>query len=145
MTLRRSALLTCAIALTLFVSRVAHAQGGPGGMRPQGPPPTPKAAAVVDLTGNWVSLIDDEWRWRMITPAKGDVSFVPVNAEGRRIANNWDPAKDEADGNGCRAFGAAGIMHLPARLHITWSDEKTLEIDIDAGTQKRVFHFDGSK
>jgi hypothetical protein len=145
MTLRRSAPLACAIALTLLVSRVAGAQAGPGGMRPQGPPPTPQAAAAVDLTGNWVSLIDDEWRWRMITPAKGDVSFVPVNAEARRIANNWDPAKDEAEGNACRAFGAAGIMHLPTRLHITWSDEKTLEIDTDAGTQKRRFHFDGSR
>jgi len=113
-------------------------------MRPQGPPPTPQAAEVVDLTGNWVSLIDDEWRWRMITPAKGDVSFVPVNAEARRIANHWDPAKDEAEGNACRAFGAAGIMHLPTRLHVSWSDEKTLEIDTDAGTQKRLFHFDGS-
>src|ERR1700722_19495367 len=109
MTLRRSVLMTCAMALTVLVPGAAHAQAGPGGMRPQGPPPTPKAAAVVDLTGNWVSIIDDEWRWRMITPAKGDVSFVPVNAEARRITNSWDPAKDEAEGNACPALGAAGI------------------------------------
>ena len=108
--------LAGALSLGLLVSHRTFAQGGPGGMRPQGPPPTPKAAALVDLTGNWVSLIDDEWRWRMITPAKGDFSFLPLNPEGRRIAGVWDPANDEAEGNACRAFGAAGIMHLPTRL-----------------------------
>jgi hypothetical protein len=138
-------LIAGALALAPLGSSSAFAQGGPGGLRPQGPPPTPKAAALVDLTGNWVSIIDDEWRWRMITPAKGDFSFLPLNAEARRIAGAWDPAKDEADGNACRAFGAAGIMHLPTRLRIGWADDKTLEIDTDAGTQKRLLHFDGSK
>lgn len=123
----------------------ALAQGRAGSQPPFGPSPAAKAVALLDLPGYWVSIIDDEWRWRMITPAKGDVSFVPVNAEARRITNSWDPAKDEAEGNSCRAFGAAGIMHLPTRLHITWADDKTLEIDTDAGMQKRLFHFDGSK
>jgi len=137
--------LAGALSLGLLVSNRTFAQGGPGGMRPPGPPPTPKAAALVDLTGNWVSLIDDEWRWRMITPAKGDFSFLPLNAEARRIAGAWDPANDEAQGNACRAFGAAGIMHLPTRLRISWADDKTLEIDTDAGTQKRLLHFGGSQ
>jgi hypothetical protein len=137
-------LLLWILVLTLFAP-VAAAQGRTASQPPPGLPPTPKAAAVLDITGNWVSLIDDEWRWRMITPAKGDVSFVPVNGEGRRVTNVWDSAKDEAEGNACRAFGAAGIMHLPTRLRISWADEKTLEIDTDAGTQKRLLHFDGSK
>lgn len=109
------------------------------------PTPTPKAGALIDLTGYWVSLIDDEWRWRMMTPPKGDLSFVPLNAEGRRVAGLWDPAADEAAGNQCKVYGAAGIMRLPERLHITWADDNTLEIDIDAGMQKRLLHFDGSK
>src|SRR5579863_5991226 len=135
----RELLLACTLALTALISyRPVLAQAPPGGMRPQGPPPTPRAAAMVDITGNWVSIIDDEWRWRMITPAKGDFSFLPLNAEARRIAANWDPAKDDADGNACRAFGAAGIMHLPTRLHILWTDDKTLGIDADTGTQKRL-------
>ena len=106
---------------------------------------TPKAGALIDLTGYWVSIIDDEWRWRMITPAKGDFSFVPLNAEGRRVASAWDPARDEADGDQCKAYGAAGLMRLPERLRITWLDDKTLQLETDAGMQKRLFHFDGSK
>ena len=132
--------LTVFCALLLFAGRTT-AQSRPANQ----PPSSAKSAATVDLTGYWVSVIDDEWRWRMITPAKGDTSFVSLNAEGRRVTNNWDPAKDEAEGNDCRAFGAAGIMRLPTRLHVTWADEKTLEIDTDAGMQKRLFHFDGSK
>ena len=133
------------LALVLLTPTHAAFAQGRAGQPPLGPPPAPKAGALLDLTGYWVSIINDEWRWRMITPAKGDVSFVPVNAEGRRVTNVWDPAKDEADGNSCRAFGAAGIMHLPTRLHITWADDKTLEIETDAGAQKRLLHFDGSK
>ncbi|HTZ99692.1 MAG TPA: hypothetical protein VMB02_05125 [Candidatus Aquilonibacter sp.] len=139
----------CAALAVVFaassVGGVARAQqtGGAGTQRQ--PTRTPKASATIDLTGYWVSLVDDEWRWRMMTPPKGDFSFVPLNAEGRRVAGLWDPAADEAAGNQCRAFGAAGIMRLPERLHIAWADDNTIEIDIDAGTQKRLLHFDGSK
>src|SRR6266436_8798223 len=64
-------------------------------------PNTPKAAAPEDLTGYWVSLVTEDWIYRMITPAKGDYESVPLNAEGKRVADNWDPSKDEADGNSC--------------------------------------------
>jgi hypothetical protein len=141
---RNTLLFIFCVVAPLASAGSASAQG-PAGQRSPGPPPTAKSSATVNLTGYWVSLIDDEWRWRMITPAKGDMSFVPLNPEGRRVANAWDPAKDEADGNTCRAFGAAGIMHLPTRLHITWVDDNTLEIDTDAGTQKRLLQFRGSK
>lgn len=140
---RFCALVIVALCPLTASIRVAQAQGMAAGQ--QKPASAPKAKALIDLTGYWVSLIDDEWRWRMMTPAKGDFSFVPLNAEGRRVAGLWDPAADEAAGNQCRAFGAAGIMRLPERLHISWADENTLEIDIDAGTQKRLLHFDGSK
>lgn len=113
------------------------------GRGPGGPPLPPKAAAVIDITGYWVSLVNEDWRWRMLTPPKGDFSSVPLNAEGRRVANLWDPAKDEADGSQCKAYGAAGLMRLPARLHITWADDRTLQIDTDAGQQTRLLHFDG--
>ena len=105
------------------------------------PPQVPKAAAPWDPTGYWVALVSDEWRYRMITPPKGNVDYVPVNAAGRGAANNWDPAKDEAAGEQCKAYGAGGIMRLPVRLHITWQDDRTLKMDIDAGTQTRTLHF----
>src|SRR5205814_502279 len=53
----------------------------------------------------------------------------------------WDPAKDQAAGEQCRAYGAANIMRVPGRLHITWENDTTLRIDTDAGTQTRLFHF----
>jgi hypothetical protein len=112
---------------------------GPGGRG--GPPSTGKAGAVIDLTGNWVSIIDEDWRWRMVTPPKGDYASVPLNTDGRKMADAWDPAKDEQQGNQCRAYGAAGIMRLPTRLRISWPDDQTMKIDTDAGEQTRLLHF----
>src|SRR5439155_612050 len=66
---------------------------------------------------------------------------VPMTAQARKIADAWDPAADEASGNQCKAYGAAAIMRLAARFHITWQDENTLRIDSDAGMQSRLFHF----
>lgn len=111
------------------------------------PPPrlSPKAGAVIDLTGYWVSIVDEDWTWRETTPAKGDYGSIPLNAEGMRLADAWDPDKDKAEGNECRAYGAANIMRIPERLHITWADDNTLQVETDAGMQKRLFHFDGSK
>jgi hypothetical protein len=128
------------VLASAFVLSVAATLGAQRGAAPA-PPPTPKANAPWDPTGYWVALVSDEWRYRMITPPKGNVDYVPVNAEGRGAANNWDPAKDEAAGEQCRAYGAGGIMRLPVRLHITWQDDRTLKIDIDAGTQSRALHF----
>lgn len=105
------------------------------------PPPTARAAAPIDVTGHWVSLITDDWVYRMITPAKGDVSYVPLNAEGRRIAEAWDPARDQGAGEQCKGYAAPAIMRLPSRVHITWQDDNTLKLDIDTGMQTRVFHF----
>jgi hypothetical protein len=77
----------------------------------------------------------------MVTPAKGDYASITLTPAGRAIADAWDPAKDEAAGEQCRAYGAAGIMREPGRLHITWADENTLKIDLDYGTQTRLLHF----
>ncbi|MGA2719534.1 MAG: hypothetical protein ABSF78_11275 [Candidatus Acidiferrales bacterium] len=104
-----------------------------------------KDSAVIDLTGYWVSIVDEDWRWRMVTPAKGDYASIPLNAEGKKVADSWDLAKDEAEGNQCRPYGAAALMRLPTRLHVTWKDDNTLQIDTDAGTQSRLLHFDGPK
>jgi hypothetical protein len=114
---------------------------GQAGRGPGAPPQSPKAAAPIDLTGYWVSIITEDWRYRMVTPAKGDYMSVPITLESKKVADAWDPAKDEAAGEQCKSYGAAALMRLPERVHITWPDDDTLRLDTDAGTQTRLFHF----
>jgi hypothetical protein len=132
--------------LVVLLPAVAFAQGRGGGTGQGGgaPQQTGRAGAIHDLTGYWVSVIAEHWHLRMMVPPKGDFTLVPVNAEARRVANTWDPAKDEAAGEACRAYGAPTIMRVPGRLHITWADDSTLKIDTDAGTQTRLLHFGGA-
>jgi len=99
---------------------------------------TPRNAAPIDLTGYWVAVVSEDWRHRMATARKGDFESVPLNAEGRRVANEWDLAADNAAGLQCKAFGVGGLMRQPGRLHITWADDDTLQIDFDAGSQTRL-------
>ena len=139
----RGLVLVSVLAATVWLAPGLDAQRGRGG-QPAGPPPVPRAAAPVDLTGYWVALVTDDWRWRMVTPPKGDVLYLPVNAEGRRAAEAWDPAKDEAAGEQCKGYGAPSLMHLPGRLHITWQNDTTLVVEADAGTQTRTLHFGGA-
>jgi hypothetical protein len=120
----------------LCASFLPAQRGGRGG-----PPATPKQAAAIDLTGYWVSVITEDWKFRMVTPRKGIYETLTLNAEGRRVGDTFDPAKDEAAGEQCRAYGAANIMRLPGRLHITWETDTTLRVDTDTGTQTRLFHF----
>ena len=108
-------------------------------------PPTPRTSAPIDMTGYWVSIVAEDWRWRMITPPKGDFSGVPLNAEGQKIMNAWDPVKDEAAKEECKSYGAANIMRVPERLRITWQDDNTLKVETDAGTQTRIFHFNATQ
>jgi hypothetical protein len=115
------------------------AQGGRGGAPP--PPSPPRTAAPIDITGYWISLVTEDWRYRQFTPPKGDYESVPIGPAGKKAADAWDPAKDEAAGEQCKAYGAAGIMRMPTRLHITWQDDNTLKLEIDAGTQTRIFRF----
>jgi hypothetical protein len=111
----------------------------------RGPAIPPRQAAPIDMTGYWVSVVTEDWRFRMVTPPKGNYSGVPLNAEGRKLADTWDPAKDEAAGNQCRAYGAPGLMRVPGRLHITWDNDTTMKIETDAGTQTRLYHFGGKE
>ncbi len=104
-------------------------------------PRAPRAAAPIDLTGYWVSIVTQDWRWRMVTPAKGDYQGIQMTPEGRKIADAWDPARDEAAGEQCKSYGAAALMSVPGRLHITWQDDSTLKVDADAGTQTRLLRF----
>ena len=102
---------------------------------------TPKEAAPIDLTGYWVSIVSEDWRFRMMTPPKGDYPNFLLTPEGTKLANAWDPAKDEASKDHCKAYGAPNIMRVPGRFHITWADDRTLKIETDAGMQTRLLRF----
>lgn len=106
------------------------------------PPPIPgRAGAPVDPTGTWVSVVSEDWRWRMTTPLKGDAASIPYKPAARRLIDAWDPEKDLVAGLQCKAYGAPAIMRLPGRVRISWQDENTLKIELDQGHQTRLFHF----
>jgi len=161
----RNSLVTVVCALFICGVRL-QADPQAQGRGQAAPPPTAKAMAPIDLTGYWTAMVTEDWHVRMLVPAKGDfgsgvagtienpgVGFVgagpnpsaqgniPYTVAGARMAMAWDPAKDEAEGNACKAYGAAGIMRQPTHLHITWQDDNPLKIDADYGTQTRLFHF----
>jgi hypothetical protein len=77
----------------------------------------------------------------MVTPAKGDYASIPITLEAKRVGDAWDPAKDEAAGEQCKAYGAPAIMSVPTRLRISWQDDNTLQVETDSGTQTRRFLF----
>jgi hypothetical protein len=132
-------MLVLMLAMAVVGAGPAFAQqGGRGG----GPPATPRAAAPIDLTGTWVSVVTEDWRWRMLVPRPGDYASVPLTAEGRAVADTWTPEQLATDG--CRPYGAAAIMRVPGRLQIAWEDDTTLRIDTDAGQQTRLFRFGAS-
>lgn len=129
---------TFALTIALALPVVGLAQrGGRGG----GAALDAKAAAPIDLTGYWVSIVNEDWRFRMVVPPAGDYMGVPMTVEARKVADAWDPDKDEASGERCKFYGAPALLRVPGHLHITWQDDKTMRLDTDAGTQTRIFHF----
>jgi hypothetical protein len=97
-----------------------------------------RESAAIDLTGQWVSIVNEDWRWRMVTPPKGDYTSVqPLNDAGRAVADQWQPSDDGS----CRAYGAPGLMRMPTRLRIEWDGDDILTVRSDAGQQLRRFEF----
>jgi hypothetical protein len=135
---RASAVLVIAGVLAAQAALMAQGRGRGAG---PAPPQTASAAAPVDLTGYWVSVVTEDWRYRMVTPALGDYQGVPMTPAAVKTADSWDPAKEQASGDLCKSYGAPAILRVPGRLHITWQDDQTLRMDVDAGQQTRTFHF----
>ena len=134
---------SAALTIGLLAARVdVDAQRGGG---PPAAARTARTAAPVDLTGTWVSVVSEDWRWRMVTPLKNDVASVPVNGAGRKGATGWNLEADNAANLQCKAFGVGGIMRQPERIRISWQDDNTLKLEFDAGTQTRLLNFDRTK
>jgi hypothetical protein len=131
------------LTAALLGSRSLPAQGDDARGRGLPPDPShdPNMDWPVDFTGQWVAAVTEDWNYRMMTPAKGDYTGVPLNAEGRKAADAWDPAKDEASGNQCKAYGAAAIMRVPGRIRISWADAGVMKIETDSGKQTRLLYF----
>jgi hypothetical protein len=134
------ALVACAgvafVALAVAPVEAQIRMGGPAQTAAPG-----RVEAPIDLTGTWVSVVTEDWIYRMLTPAPGDYMSMPVNDAGAAAADAWDLEADNAAGLQCKAFGAAGLMRTPTRLQITWDDDYTLRIEADNGTQTRLFEF----
>jgi len=143
---RASAAGTVRFFLVILLATVAaaavSAQRGGGAGPAAGPAQSPQASAPIDVTGYWVAIVTEDWRWRMVTPPKGDYASIQnlMTPEARKLADAWDPATDGS----CMAYGAAGLMRMPTRLNITWENENTLKIETDAGQQLRRLTFDKS-
>jgi hypothetical protein len=147
---RRRALLGGALASALLLvcappnawaqqaRRQAAAAGTANTIRP---PPNAQGQAPFDLTGYWVSLVTENWRFRMVAPGSGDYAGIPINLKGKQFADAWQPAADIAAGKQCEAYGAPSVMQIPERLHIVWQDDQTLRVDTDQGMQTRLLHF----
>jgi hypothetical protein len=127
---------TIVLLAAAFASSPVSAQPF-GGFGRGGAPQSPRAAAPFDMTGQWVSIVNEDWRWRMVTPAPGDFPGLPLSQAGRELANAWDPSQDGS----CEAYGAAGLMRMPTRLRIDWSGDDVIVIETDAGRQTRRLDF----
>ena len=95
----RSNVRAAAVAvLAVCVGTAVLAQGpeGRGGARGAGPAPgappaplTPQQLAPqnLSLTGYWVSVVNEDWRWRMVTPPRGDFVEPAAEPRGQRVGN----------------------------------------------------------
>jgi hypothetical protein len=143
---KRSLAAIAGLAVVLFAVGGASSHAQPPldsarGRQSRASSPSARDAAPIDLTGYWVSYVTENWRYRMVTPAKGEYRRIPASPAALPIINAWDPSADERAGNQCKSYGAGAIMTVPGRLHITWQDADTLRIDTDAGTQTRLLRF----
>src|SRR6266705_6061706 len=75
-TVRITLVTTLLIMMAPSAIKAVRAQGRGG---PPAPPASHRAAARIDITGYWDSLITEDWRYRQFTPPKGDYVSVPLN------------------------------------------------------------------
>jgi hypothetical protein len=126
--------------------RGGGAQGAAGGAR---------GAAPVDLTGTWVSIVTEDWIERMSpdSPRSGVGGGRGGGGGGGGGGRGGGGAGGGARGgvptvptttDRCRVYAAGGSLRVPGRLNIAWTDDNTLKVEMDAGTQTRMFHFDAA-
>jgi hypothetical protein len=124
----------------------AQAGGGRGGA--QAPAAGARGQAPVDLTGYWVALVTEDWIERMApdSPPSGVINRGGGGGGGGQGrggggAGGGRGVAPPPDGEQCRVYAAGGSMRVPTRLNVTWADDNTLKIEMDAGTQTRLLRF----
>jgi hypothetical protein len=131
--------LLCLLAGVVIAAGAASAQPAPGAA-----PSIYQRFAPINVTGNWVSVVTEDWAIRMIPAPKGDFDGLPLNAAGQRASNAADPVKDAAAGEACKAYAAPELLRMPGRLKVSWQDGgNMLKMEADAGQQMRLLHFAG--
>ena len=76
---------------------------------------TPKSTAPIDLTGTWVSIITEDWRYRFLTSPKGDFYSLPVNADAKKASLGYTPTQADA----CRNYHAPTLLTVPTQRMLT--------------------------
>ncbi len=106
---------------------------------PGGPPASTTGVPInlERLEGQWVSIVTEDWLWRMRVPDRGDFTSLPLNERGREVGMTWD----ESMIGSCLAYGAAGVMRQPTRIRLAWEGENRLALETDNGAQTRHFYF----
>src|SRR5262249_57978886 len=87
--------------------------------------------------GYWVSIVTEDWIERMSPDSPPSGTGGARGLGGARGAAPAPPDPTER----CRVYAAGGSLRVPGRLHITWQDDNTLKLEMDAGTQTRLLHF----
>src|SRR5262245_28403482 len=143
--------LFLAVAVLIATSLGVLAQGGRGAAgQAAAPAAGARAAAPVDLTGYWVSLVTEDWIERMSPDSppsgvRGGRGGPGGGGGGGGRGGGGAPAVPTGPGSEqCRVYAAGGSLRVPGRLNITWADDNTLKIEMDAGTQTRLFHFNST-
>src|SRR5580698_3732546 len=72
------------VAIAAVLSASMTARTGAQAPAPAPAAKTPHSIAPIDLTGYWVSVVTEDWRYRMMVPDKGDYQSVPLNPEGTK-------------------------------------------------------------
>ena len=130
-----------AASRSCIVALDAHAQGqGRGRGAAAGPPPTARASAPKDFTGYWVSIVTEHWHLRMLVPPKGTTACCRSRRRAqdcRHVGSRQGEGRDRS----VQGYGPPALMRVPGRLNIHWTDDNTLQLDTDSGTQMRSFRF----
>ena len=98
---------------------------------------TPKSAAPIDLTGTWVSIVTEDWRYRFLTAPKGDFYSLPINADAKKASLAYTPTQTDA----CKNYHAPTVLRVPTRVRFSWDSDATLKLETDAGKQTRLLNF----